>query len=41
MSAHGPDKATFEKASRDELKPVKLRPDGLAFMFVSFLSPFL
>ncbi|KAJ3414857.1 hypothetical protein HDV05_005921 [Chytridiales sp. JEL 0842] len=33
MSAHGPDAATFEKASNEELKPVKLRPDGLAFMF--------
>ncbi|KAI9104850.1 Homogentisate 1,2-dioxygenase [Phlyctochytrium arcticum] len=33
MSAHGPDRATFEKASNDELTPVKLRPDGLAFMF--------
>ncbi|KAI8848981.1 Homogentisate 1,2-dioxygenase [Chytridium lagenaria] len=30
---HGPDKATFEKASSDVLVPVKLRPDGLAFMF--------
>jgi homogentisate 1,2-dioxygenase len=33
MSAHGPDASTFEKASSEELKPVKLRPDGLAFMF--------
>ncbi|KAI8816746.1 Homogentisate 1,2-dioxygenase, partial [Fimicolochytrium jonesii] len=35
MSSHGPDNATFEKASTEELKPVKLRPDGLAFMFES------
>ncbi|KAJ3102947.1 hypothetical protein HDU97_000186 [Phlyctochytrium planicorne] len=33
MSAHGPDKATFEKASTETLQPIKLRPDGLAFMF--------
>lgn len=33
MTPHGPDRATFEKASKDELKPIKLRPDGLAFMF--------
>ncbi|KAI9000185.1 Homogentisate 1,2-dioxygenase [Gaertneriomyces semiglobifer] len=33
MSPHGPDQATFDKASTDDLKPVKLRPDGLAFMF--------
>ena len=33
MTAHGPDRDTFEKASTDELKPLKLRPDGLAFMF--------
>jgi homogentisate 1,2-dioxygenase len=32
MSAHGPDAATFEKASSDALKPVKLA-DTLAFMF--------
>lgn len=35
MSAHGPDKDTFEKASKENLQPVKLRPDGLAFMFES------
>ncbi len=35
MSAHGPDRVTFEKASIEELKPYKLRPDGLAFMFES------
>ncbi|KAJ3193239.1 hypothetical protein HK101_005175 [Irineochytrium annulatum] len=33
MSAHGPDVATFEKASAAELKPMKTPPDGLAFMF--------
>ena len=32
MSAHGPDAASFEKASRAELKPVKFEA-GLAFMF--------
>lgn len=32
MSAHGPDRATFDKASSAELKPQKL-DDGLAFMF--------
>jgi homogentisate 1,2-dioxygenase len=33
MTPHGPDAETFEKASKEELKPFKLRPDGLAFMF--------
>ncbi|RKO90757.1 Homogentisate 1,2-dioxygenase [Blyttiomyces helicus] len=33
MSPHGPDRTTFEKASVDALAPIKLRPDGLAFMF--------
>jgi homogentisate 1,2-dioxygenase len=32
MSGHGPDAETFEKASRAELKPVKL-DNTLAFMF--------
>ncbi|WP_415948857.1 homogentisate 1,2-dioxygenase [Streptomyces sp. KLOTTS4A1] len=32
MSAHGPDRETFEKASAAELKPQKI-DDGLAFMF--------
>ncbi|MFC5718604.1 homogentisate 1,2-dioxygenase [Streptomyces gamaensis] len=32
MSAHGPDRDTFEKASAAELRPQKLE-DGLAFMF--------
>ena len=34
MSAHGPDVATFERASRAELKPHKL-DGGLAFMWES------
>jgi homogentisate 1,2-dioxygenase len=32
MSAHGPDRATFEKATAAELKPQKIE-DTLAFMF--------
>ncbi|WP_314173096.1 homogentisate 1,2-dioxygenase [Streptomyces winkii] len=32
MSAHGPDRETFERASSAELKPQKV-DDGLAFMF--------
>ncbi|MCQ4213537.1 homogentisate 1,2-dioxygenase [Streptomyces longispororuber] len=32
MSAHGPDRETFDRASAAELKPVKV-DDGLAFMF--------
>lgn len=32
MSAHGPDRDTFERASAAELKPQKI-DDGLAFMF--------
>jgi homogentisate 1,2-dioxygenase len=35
MSAHGPDNTTFEKASNDELKPVKIPDTTLAFMFES------
>ena len=38
MSAHGPDAASFEKASHAELKPVKFE-GGLAFMFET-LRPF-
>src|SRR5204862_7417409 len=34
MSAHGPDKATYERAIAADLKPVKL-DDTLAFMFES------
>jgi homogentisate 1,2-dioxygenase len=36
MSAHGPDRATFEKARAAELKPQKIA-DTLAFMFESRL----
>jgi homogentisate 1,2-dioxygenase len=32
MSAHGPDRETFDKASAAELTPQKI-DDGLAFMF--------
>jgi homogentisate 1,2-dioxygenase len=32
MSAHGPDRTTFEAASAAELRPQKI-DDGLAFMF--------
>lgn len=35
MTPHGPDTATFEKASTVELKPTKLPEDTLAFMFES------
>ena len=35
MTAHGPDQLVFEKASKEELKPIKLNPNGLAFMFES------
>lgn len=37
MSAHGPDTATFEKASNVELKPQKME-NTLAFMFESSLA---
>ncbi|KAJ3060295.1 hypothetical protein HDU98_003721 [Podochytrium sp. JEL0797] len=37
FSAHGPDVETFEKASKETLAPIKLRPDGLAFMFETSL----
>ena len=43
MTAHGPDAATFDKASNEELKPFKLS-GTLAFMFESCyllkLSPY-
>lgn len=32
MSAHGPDRETFDRASAAELRPQKI-DDGLAFMF--------
>ncbi|ELR15130.1 homogentisate 1,2dioxygenase [Acanthamoeba castellanii str. Neff] len=35
MSAHGPDRTTFEKASTEELKPVRIPDTTLAFMFES------
>ena len=35
MSGHGPDSATFEKASNDELRPVKVGVGSMAFMFES------
>jgi homogentisate 1,2-dioxygenase len=41
MTPHGPDRVTFEKASKDELKPFKMRPDGLAFMFETCCSLYL
>jgi homogentisate 1,2-dioxygenase len=34
MSSHGPDKQTFDKASNEEMKPVRYK-DTLAFMFES------
>ncbi len=34
MTPHGPDADVFHAASVEELKPVKLRPDGLAFMVI-------
>ncbi|KAJ1324349.1 Homogentisate 1,2-dioxygenase C-terminal [Microdochium nivale] len=37
MAAHGPDAATFEKASNAELKPHKVGEGSLAFMFESSL----
>lgn len=35
MSSHGPDRAAFEKASAEELVPVKVGAGSLAFMFES------
>ncbi|CAN6667516.1 hypothetical protein TRVA0_039S00980 [Trichomonascus vanleenenianus] len=37
MGAHGPDAATFEKASSAELKPMKIGEGSIAFMFESSL----
>eukprot|EP01112_Ceratiomyxa_fruticulosa_P010897 TRINITY_DN2906_c0_g1_i1.p1 TRINITY_DN2906_c0_g1~~TRINITY_DN2906_c0_g1_i1.p1 ORF type:complete len:436 (-),score=59.24 TRINITY_DN2906_c0_g1_i1:296-1603(-) len=37
MTPHGPDTETFEKASKAELAPVKMKNDTLAFMFESSL----
>lgn len=33
MTAHGPEKEVFEKASTAELSPQIISPDGMAFMF--------
>lgn len=33
MSGHGPESDVFNKASNSDLKPFKVSPDGLAFMF--------
>lgn len=35
MSSHGPDAAAFEKATNDDLKPVKAGEGSMAFMFES------
>ena len=35
MAAHGPDAATFAKASVEDLKPARLPDDSLSFMFES------
>lgn len=37
MTSHGPDAATFEKASNAELKPQKVGEGSMAFMFESCL----
>ena len=36
MTAHGPDRDVFEAASNATLKPEKLDPNGLAFMFETY-----
>jgi homogentisate 1,2-dioxygenase len=38
MTPHGPDADCFEKASKDELKPMRIAEGSLAFMFESSLS---
>ncbi|KAL4743538.1 putative homogentisate 1,2-dioxygenase [Aspergillus similis] len=35
QGSHGPDSGTFEKASNEDLKPVKVRVGSMAFMFES------
>jgi homogentisate 1,2-dioxygenase len=35
MSSHGPDSAAFDKASNEELAPVKAGVGSMAFMFES------
>ncbi|CAB4385274.1 unnamed protein product [Rhizophagus irregularis] len=37
MTPHGPDSATFEKASNDDLKPVRVADGTMSFMFESSL----
>lgn len=37
MSAHGPDAATWEKATNADLKPIKVGEGSMAFMFESSL----
>ncbi|CAG8433256.1 4139_t:CDS:10 [Diversispora eburnea] len=37
MTPHGPDAITFERASNEELKPVRIAETALAFMFESSL----
>ncbi|CAF2150385.1 unnamed protein product [Rotaria magnacalcarata] len=38
MTPHGPDADCFEKATKDELKPMRIAEGSLAFMFESSLS---
>lgn len=38
MTPHGPDADCFEKAIKDELKPMRIAEGSLAFMFESSLS---
>jgi len=37
MTPHGPDSTTFENASNEELKPVRVAENTMAFMFESSL----
>lgn len=34
---HGPDTSTFEKATKEELKPIRVADNAMAFMFESSL----
>ncbi|KAI8907334.1 Homogentisate 1,2-dioxygenase [Gorgonomyces haynaldii] len=36
MTPHGPDRQVFEKASTEQLKPIKISENSLAFMFESY-----
>jgi len=38
MTPHGPDQVCFERASKDELKPVRVADGTMAFMFESSMS---